>query len=73
MWILSNQCIVEANAFVSLLASIVIGGGTGILWAIIITSLNKPELQYINTPGLEVCNRPSKTLYKCRPKKNNDV
>ena len=73
MWILSNQCIVESNAFISLLASIVIGGGTGILWSIIITSLNKPELQYINTPGLEVCNRPSKTLYKCRPKNNNDV
>ena len=39
---------------------------TGIIWAIIITSLKKPELQFINVPGLEVCNLPSNSLYRCR-------
>ena len=70
-WIVSNQCITEANMFVSLLSSIVIGGGTGVMWAIVITSLKRPELQYINKPGLDVCNQPSKTLYRCRPRNKN--
>jgi hypothetical protein len=66
-WVVSNKCIVGMNVIPSILGAIVIGGLVGVFWAIFITTTKRPELQYINKPGLEVCNQPSKSLYRCRP------
>jgi hypothetical protein len=70
-WIMANNCIVQQNWFISILSAILIGGGVGVGWAMFVTYLKKPELQYINKSGLEVCSQPSKTLYRCRPKNNS--
>jgi hypothetical protein len=71
MWIVSNNCITTVNVLLAILAAATIGCVVGILWAVIIASLKKPELQYVTVPGLEVCNLPSKALYRCRPRTSN--
>ena len=68
-WIITNQCL-KTNNFISILTAIIVGGTTGVLWAMFITYIKKPELQYINTSGAEVCSQPSKTLYRCKPQNN---
>jgi hypothetical protein len=65
-WIVSNNCLSGVRPLISILCAILIGGVVGVLWAVFITSMNKPELQYINKMGLEVCNQPSKMVYRCR-------
>lgn len=68
-WIITNKCL-KTNNFISILTAIIVGGTTGVLWAMFITYIKKPELQYINTSGAEVCSQPSKTLYRCKPQNN---
>ena len=65
-WIVSNRCLSHVRPILSILCALVIGGGVGVAWAVFVTYLNKPELQYINKAGLEVCNQPSKMVYRCR-------
>ena len=65
-WIVSNNCLSGVRPLISILCSVLLGGGVGVFWALFITSMNKPELQYINKAGLEVCNQPSKMVYRCR-------
>ena len=65
-WIVSNNCLSGVRPLLSILCSVLIGGAVGVCWALFITSMNKPELQYINKMGLEVCNQPSKMVYRCR-------
>ncbi len=52
-----------------IVATIVISGIMGIIWGLIISSTGNAQLQYINRSDLGVCSRPSKTLYRCKPKK----
>ena len=51
-----------------LLISLIISGIIGFLWAILIESTGMPNLAYISgISNKDVCSRPSKSLYKCRP------
>lgn len=63
-WILNNSC----SEFLNSVAGVIIGSGCGLIWAVIITSLNVPQLQYITSKNTDVCTRPTKTLYRCKPK-----
>jgi hypothetical protein len=65
-WIIYNKCLFEVKPLISIVCATILGGGVGILWGLFVTYLNKPELQYINKGGLEVCNQPSKMVYRCR-------
>ena len=64
IWLSLNSCASGASIFTAL----IISGVVGILWATIITSTKNTDLQYVNNKGLDVCNRPTKTLYRCKPK-----
>ena len=44
-----------------------VGALFGSVWAIIITSLKNPNLMYLSKSGVEVCSRPSKTYFSCKP------
>jgi len=62
LWNIKNGCFKP----VSVLASIIIGGSVGVLWALIIDSIKQPKLQYFNIGSDKtVCQRPSKQLFKC--------
>lgn len=61
-WNYTNDCVHPVTLF----ASLAIGSVFGILWGMIIDSVD-PELQYFNGIGnRNVCSRPSSTLYRCR-------
>ena len=64
-WILMNKCVYEPMFFIT--CSIVVGSVFGVLWGILITSLKNPDLMYLSKSGVEVCSRPSKTYFSCRP------
>ena len=61
-WNLTYGC----NSFQSIGISLVISGIVGIIWGLVIAYTKNPELQYISSGGLQVCNRPSKTMYRCK-------
>lgn len=69
MWNNINNCTSkEVGTFlIYSLAGIVIGGGGGILWALLITSIGIQRLQYVTSGNSSVCSRPSKTTYRCKP------
>ena len=49
-----------------IIGSLVIGGGFGYIWGMVINSINKPNLLYLNVGSDQtVCSRPSKQLFKC--------
>ena len=62
VWNIQNTC----YTFWQLLASLVLGGLFGWLWAYLIGETNNSSLQYF--PGVinkEVCNKPSKQTFRC--------
>ena len=62
IWNVKNDCY---RPFGIILA-VIIGGGIGALWAVIIDSINKPNLFFLNVGSdRTVCQRPSKQLFKC--------
>lgn len=62
VWNYSNDCVYPVTLF----ASLAVGSVFGILWGMVIDSVD-PELQYFNGIGnRSVCSRPSSTLYRCR-------
>jgi len=62
IWNIKNNCFKPIGIFLS----IIVGGGTGALWAFIIDSIKQPRLQYFNVGSdRTVCQRPSKQLFKC--------
>jgi hypothetical protein len=62
-WNVSNQC----NNAVSLFISLFIGAIAGILWAYIIDSTGKVDLQLFNgLSSTNICSRPTKTIYRCK-------
>jgi hypothetical protein len=69
-WNNINNCISsETSQFlVYSLSAIILGGGGGVLWALLITSIGIPRLQYITSGNAGVCSRPAKTTYRCKPK-----
>lgn len=58
----TNEFIVYA------LTGIVVGALGGLLWAVIVTSLGVPQLQYIVSKNEDVCSRPSRSTFRCTPK-----
>jgi hypothetical protein len=61
------------NYFTSL-SSYIIGFGLGILWAIIIMSMNTPEFTYFSKyKNDEKCEKPTKNTFKCKVYKNGEV
>lgn len=69
-WIYSNNCISsEIKQFVIYtLTGIMVGALGGIIWAVLITSIGVPQLQYITSGNADICSRPSRTTFRCRPK-----
>jgi hypothetical protein len=62
LWNVKNGCFQSFGIFLS----IIIGGGIGALWALVIDSIKQPKLQYFNVGSDKtVCQRPSKQLFKC--------
>lgn len=76
IWLSINKCIDGNNSnssyniylFTYLLAGIVIGGVCGVAWAVMITSVGVPSLQYIISGNGNTCSRPSRTTFRCRPR-----
>jgi hypothetical protein len=61
-WNYTNNCAYP----ITLLASLAVGSIFGVLWGMIIDSVD-PELQFFNGIGnRNVCSRPSSTLYRCK-------
>lgn len=51
----------------NIVMAIVISGIIGVLWALIITSTKNPNLFYISNYVGDVCSRPTKTKFRCKP------
>lgn len=69
-WSNMNNCITDDTSkfLIYSLTAIIIGGGGGVLWAVLITSIGIQRLQYITSGNSSVCSRPAKTTYRCKPK-----
>lgn len=69
-WTGINQCISDdpSTFFAYSLGAIVLGGLGGVVWAVLVTSLGVQKLQYIVSQREDVCSRPAKTLFRCKPK-----
>jgi hypothetical protein len=69
VWNFSNNCYSK----IGIMGALAIGGGFGWLWGMVIDSINKPSLLYLNVGSDQtVCSRPSNQLFKCtfsQPKK----
>jgi hypothetical protein len=64
-WNLGNKC----YDWVSLGVALLLGGGFGALWGFIIWSVDK-DLAIINgISNKEICNMPSKAVFRCKPRK----
>jgi hypothetical protein len=63
-WLSGNQCV--PNALPRILSAIVLGGGVGVAWAMMVTSIGKPELQMFSTSNNDVCSQPSKQKFRCK-------
>jgi hypothetical protein len=62
VWSKYNNCYHIANIFVS----IIIGGLLGWAWGVVIDSINRPNLLFMNIGSDKtVCSRPKSTLFKC--------
>jgi len=69
LWNLNHGCINSGGVIVSFL----IGSIIGVSWAAIITASGVAELKFFNgISNKETCSRPSKTLYKCTYKKQQN-
>jgi len=69
-WSVSNSC--SSNEL--LLSALIIGGGVGAIWGLIIDSTNLPNLTYYSgVSNNQVCSQPKRSLYKCRTVKKNNA
>jgi hypothetical protein len=63
IWNTANGC--STNAY--LLSGLILGGIIGMLWAVIIDSMQIADLSYFSgISNKDVCSKPSRSLYKCR-------
>ena len=69
IWLITHNCV--QNMLIRGGISIILGGIGGVFWALIISSVGNPSLQYLSKSGADVCSRPSKSLYRC--KKNTTI
>jgi hypothetical protein len=69
-WSVSNSC--SSNEL--LLSALIIGGGVGAIWGLIIDSTNMTNLTYYSgVSNNEVCSQPKRSLYRCRTVKKNSA
>ena len=67
-WIVTNNCITEPVFLI--IASMVLSGGVAVAWALLVISLKINKLHYTQNTDLgHVCDRPSKTLFRCKPQR----
>jgi len=65
-WNVQNSCF----DFTQIISTIILGGGLGVLYSVIIDSLKMPKLQYLAAGSTrEICNMPRKQKFRCY---NND-
>jgi hypothetical protein len=62
VWLVNNSC----NKFIYIVLAVVIGVGSGVLWTYLIRWTKEPRFQYTSLYHVDVCNKPSKTIYRCR-------
>jgi hypothetical protein len=65
VWILINTC--SQELLYTITYSLIVGAIFGVVWAVMVTSINNPDLMYLSKSGVEVCSRPSKTYFSCKP------
>jgi len=68
-WIIINYCLNNDLGLVFCLLAVILGGAGGVGWAVAITALGVPTLQYITSGNSNICSRPSRTTFRCKPKK----
>lgn len=62
IWLMGNNCTSVVFTAISLSIGIV----WGVSWAYLIRATKRADLQYLNIGNIEVCSRPSKTVYRCK-------
>ena len=62
VWLMAHSCNPIMNIFMGLL----VGIGAGIFWAFMMRMTKNPNIQYMSIGNIQVCSRPSKTIYRCR-------
>jgi hypothetical protein len=63
-WLAMNDCVPRWELRVT--AGALIGGIVGVCWAIMVTSIGKPELQMFQAGNNEVCRQPTKQKFRCK-------
>lgn len=67
-WIMLYNCVWDPVYYIT--SSLIIGGIWGVSWGIIITQIKRNDLMYLSKSGVDVCSRPQKTYFSCRPAAN---
>jgi hypothetical protein len=64
-WIIYNQCIQQPLFLI--IAAITIAGTAAAIWALIVIATKNNKLYYTHNTDLgQLCDRPSKTLFRCK-------
>jgi hypothetical protein len=70
VWNLKNSC----YSITRLIGSLIIGGGVGFSWGLILHKSKLGNLQYFTkVSGKEECSRPAKSTFKCNVYKNGKL
>jgi len=68
VWNMANRC----YNFIGIIVAVGIGSCIGYGWGLVIDSINKPSLLYLNVGSDQtVCSRPKNTLFKCTFSQNS--
>lgn len=62
VWLTAHSC----NAFMMIFMSLLVGIGGGVFWAFMMRLTKNPNIQYMSIGNINVCSRPTKTIYRCR-------
>jgi hypothetical protein len=62
VWLSAHSC----NNPMTLFVALIIGIAVGIFWAFMMRLTKNANIQYMSMGNIQVCSRPSKTVYRCR-------
>ena len=62
IWLSAHVC----NNIMSVFVAILVGVAVGIFWAFMMRLTKNPNVQYMSMGNIQVCSRPSKTIYRCK-------
>jgi hypothetical protein len=62
IWNIRYNC----SNMLAIFISLVISGGMGIAWAMIILKVNNPDLLFITGNSADTCSRPRRSLFRCK-------